>query len=195
MIPSPFDLLPKTATCLHSVRKGEYLFRYGDPTVGLFVSLDTEIHLSRTGQDGQMILIHRASAGTWFAEASLFSDKYQCDAFAQKDGEVLQISKAAVLSGFGNANFAATYCRVLSVQVQNMRQLREILAVRSAEERVFAGLVARLHVGTVVDYAATLSLTPEATYRALRRLVEQGRVENPGRGVYHLKDSQLDRDA
>ena len=51
---------------------------------------------------------------------------------------------------------------------------------------LFAGLVAGLHVGQVIDFAATISLTHEATYRALRKLVKQGRVEKPQRGIYRL---------
>lgn len=72
-------------------------------------------------------------------------------------------------------------------QVQQMRQLREILAIRSAKERVFAGLVASLLVGIIIDFAAIVSLTHEATYRALRQLVTDGKVNNPKRGVYRLR--------
>ena len=186
MIPTPFDLLPKSAVSLLSVRQGETLFRYGDPTCGLFASLNTEVHLVRVGQDGQSIMIHRATPGTCFAEASLFSQTYHCDAIAQGDGTVYRIDKAAVLRALEDPEFATAYCNTLALQVQQMRHLREILAIRSAEERVFAGLVAGLHVGQVIDFAATISLTHEATYRALRKLVKQGRVENPERGIYQL---------
>jgi hypothetical protein len=68
-----------------------------------------------------------------------------------------------------------------------MRQLREILAIRSAKERVFAGLVASLLVGIIIDFAAIVSLTHEATYRVLRQLVTDGKVNNPKRGVYRLR--------
>ena len=186
MVPAPFDLLRKSAVSLLSVRQGEALFRYGDPSRGLFASLNTDVHLVRVGQDGQSIMIHRATAGTCFAEASLFSKTYHCDAIAQGDGAVYQIDKAAVLRALEDPEFAIAYCNTLALQVQQMRHLREILAIRSAEERVFAGLVAGLHVGTVIDFAATISLTHEATYRALRLLVKQGSVDNPQRGIYRL---------
>jgi hypothetical protein len=64
--------------------------------------------------------------------------------------------------------------------------MREILAIRSAKDRVYAGVVAGLLVGTVIDFAATVSLTHEATYRALRELVAEGKVLNPQRGIYQL---------
>jgi hypothetical protein len=72
-------------------------------------------------------------------------------------------------------------------QIQAQRQLLEIVGIRSAEERVMAGLVAGLLDGQVVDFAALLQLSHEATYRALRKLVEKEHVINPTRGVYSLK--------
>lgn len=186
MIPKPFDHLPKTAVSLLTVQQGDCLFRYGDQTCGLFASLNTEVHLVRTGQDGHSTIIHRATPGTCFAEASIFSKTYHCDAIAQSDGSIYRIAKAAVLHALGDAKFAEAYCNTLAQQVQQMRLLREILAIRSAEERVFAGLVAGLHTGQVVDFAATISLSHEATFRALRRLVGQGKAENPRRGIYRL---------
>ena len=186
MVPEPFDRLPKAAISMLTVQQGDTLFRFGDPTRGLFASLDAEVHLIRTAQDGHEILIHRAVAGTCFAEASLFSKTYHCDAVVQSDGTVYRIDKAAVLNAFGNAQFAEAYCNALAHQVQQIRQIREIIAIRSADDRVFAGLVAGLHTGQVIDFAAAISLSHEATYRALRKLVIAGRVKNPARGVYRL---------
>ncbi|WP_083588713.1 MULTISPECIES: Crp/Fnr family transcriptional regulator [Litoreibacter] len=191
MIPAPFNLLPPTSAALLAVRRGSVLFRSGDTTVGLFASIDVDVHLVRMGQDGQSTIVHRAAPGTCFAEASLFSGTYHCDAIAQGDGSVYRIDKGAVLLGLQSAEFAETYCQALALQVQQMRQIREVLAIRSAEERVFAGLAAGLLVGKVIDFAATISLTHEATYRALRKLVKQGRVENTRRGFYQLNTKRL----
>jgi len=62
----------------------------------------------------------------------------------------------------------------------------EIVGIRLAEDRVMAGLVSGLLDGSVVEFAARLQLSHEATYRALRKLVQDGRVKNPARGSYHL---------
>ena len=50
-----------------------------------------------------------------------------------------------------------------------------------------AGLVAGLLDSTVVEFAAVLHLSHEATYRALRALVDAGQVINPSRGEYRLR--------
>ncbi|WP_134016788.1 hypothetical protein [Litoreibacter halocynthiae] len=76
--------------------------------------------------------------------------------------------------------FAKAYCLALALHVQHVREIRGILAIRSAKERVFTGLIAGLLVGKVIDFDATLSLTHEATFRALRRLVKQSGVEKCG---------------
>ncbi|MFK8036052.1 MAG: Crp/Fnr family transcriptional regulator [Hyphomicrobiales bacterium] len=186
MLPSPFNLLSNGSVSPLTLRRGEVLFRHGLPTIGMFIASDIDVHLVRVGPDGEAILIHRAVAGSCFAEASLFSETYHCDAIAQGDGTVFQINKSAILKALEQPEFAASYCQSLAVQVQQMRQIREITAIRSAEERVYAAMVAGLLKGQVIDFAATISLTHEATFRALRKLVRQKRVENPKRGIYHL---------
>ena len=148
--------------------------------------LNGRVHLERVGPNGERFVIHRATAGTSFAEASIFSEHYHCDAVVIEAGEFIRIDKAAVLAAFADVEFARAYGRQSARQIQAQRQLLEIVGIRSAAERVMAGLVAGLHDGMVVDFAALLHLSHEATYRALRALVAAGRVTNPSRGVYRL---------
>ena len=187
MLPDPYDRLPQAAW--HSVSKDarEVLFRQGSITNSLYIVLSGRVNLERVGPNGERIVIHRATAGTSFAEASIFSKHYHCDAIVIEAGEFIRIDKAAVLAAFADVEFARAYGRDAARQIQAHRQLFEIVGIRSAEERVMAGLVAGLHDGTVLDFAALLHLSHEATYRALRTLVEAGRVTNPSRGLYRLK--------
>lgn len=66
----------------------------------------------------------------------------------------------------------------------------EIVGIRRAEDRVLAGIVAGLLDGTVVDFAALLQLSHEATFPALWKLVNGGKVINPTRGVYFLNSGR-----
>jgi CRP-like cAMP-binding protein len=186
MIPEPYVRLPKSARQRFVAGARETLFRQGAETTGLYVVLNGRVHLERVGPNGERFVIHRAAAGTSFAEASIFSKHYHCDAVVIEAGEFVRIEKAAVLAAFADVEFARAYGRDAARQTQVHRQLLEIVGIRSAEERVMAGLVAGLHDGTVLDFAALLHLSHEATYRALRTLVEAGRVTNPSRGVYRL---------
>lgn len=186
MLPDPYNRLPAEALHPVNAQSGEVLFRQGAATKGLFVVRSGLVHLERVGPNGERIIIHRASAGTSFAEASVFSDHYHCDAMAVGVCRLWRIDAAAVQAAFVDPVFATSYARAAARQIQVQRQILEIVAIRSARDRVLAGLVAGLLDETVVEFAARVHLTPEATFRALRALVEEGRIENPSRGVYQL---------
>ncbi len=186
MMPDPYARLPQSAKHRVAADARETLFRQGAETTGLFIVLNGRVHLERVGPNGERFVIHRAMARTSVAEASIFSEHYHCDALVIEAGEFLRIDKAAVLTAFADVEFARAYGRQAARQIQAQRQLLGIVGIRSAEERVMAGLVAGLLDGHVVDFAALLHLSHEATYRALRALVEAGRVTNPSRGVYVL---------
>ena len=186
MIPALYARLPHSAQKRFSTDAREALFRQGAETTGLFIVLTGRVHLERVGPNGERFVIHRAEAGTSFAEASIFSEHYHCDAIVIETGEFMRIENTAVLTAFADVGFARTYGREAARQIQVQRQLLEIVGIRSADERVMAGLVAELPDGKVVDFAALLQLSYEATYRALRKLVERGHVINPTRGVYSL---------
>lgn len=144
------------------------------------------MYLERVGPNGERFVIHRATEGTSFAEASIFSECYHCDALVIEAGEFMRIDKTAVMGAFADVEFALAYGRQAARQIQAQRQLLEIVGIRSAEEPVMAGLVAGLLDCQIVDFAALLHLSHAATYRALRALVDAGRVTNPSRGLYRL---------
>ncbi len=188
MIPDPYDRLPQSAKHRFAADARDMIFRQGAVTTGLYIVLYGRVHLERVGPNGERFVIHRATAGTSFAEASIFSQHYHCDAVVIEAGEFARIEKTAVQAAFADVEFARAYGRHAARQIQAQRQLLEIVGIRSAEERVMAGLVAGLLDGMVVDFAALLHLSHEATYRALRALVEAGPVTNPSRGVYRLAE-------
>ncbi len=186
MIPNPYTRLPSSARKRIVADARDTLFRQGAKATGLYVLLRGRVHLEQVGPNGERFVIHRVQAGTSFAEASIFSEHYHCDAVVIEAGEFIKVDKAAVLNAFDDATFARAYGRHAARQIQAQRQLLEIVGIRSAQERVMAGLVAGLLDGPVTDFAALLGLSHEATYRALRALVGAGRVTNPSRGIYRL---------
>jgi CRP-like cAMP-binding protein len=48
------------------------------------------VRLVRYGRAGEEVLLHDARAGEFFAEASLDSPRYHCDAVASESSELLQ---------------------------------------------------------------------------------------------------------
>ena len=186
MLPDPYDRIPTTALRRLSADAGDLVFHQGMRTHGLFVVRSGRVHLERVGPDGARFVIHRALPGTSFAEASVFSQHYHCDARVVEAGDLVRIDKASVLAAFADPDFARAYGRQSTQLIQAQRQLMEIIGIRRANDRVIAGMVAGLLDGSIVDFAARLQLTHEATYRALRQLVDAGQVLNPSRGIYRL---------
>ena len=193
MIENPFSNLPATAIRLISTSVGDVLFRQGEPTTGLYRVQGGCVTLRRTSQAGDALTLHRAAAGDFIAEASIFSDQYHCDAICTVGGAVQHISKAETLEQFSkHPDFALTFTALLARQVQSYRFLLEITAIKSAEQRVLAAVSAGYLDCPVTEFATRIHLTHEACYRALRTLCNQGHLTQIGRGQYQLVD-QPDR--
>lgn len=187
-LPPPFDSLPVSARQIHNLAPGAALFRQGDKSTALFFLHAGAIEMIRHTEAGQKVTLFRAGPGDTLAEPALFSESYHCDALAEVASRVTRIEKSAVLDLIcADPAFALALVKRLSGQVQGYRRRLELTAIRSATERVMAGLADGRLTGSVVDFAAELGLTHEAVYRALAALTRDGRVERPARGVYRLK--------
>ncbi len=187
MVFDPFTLLQPTARRTITLQKSERLFGQGELASGLYQVLSGSITLQRMSIDGEVSVLHRAAAGGYFAEASIFSDVYHCDAICSGAGRFLKIGKAEITGAMKtNPAFCESFMKLLAVQVQSYRSLIEILAIRSAKERVLTAFRAGYFEGTIIEFANRINLTHEACYRALRTLVEDGKLRRVGQGQYQL---------
>jgi CRP/FNR family transcriptional regulator, dissimilatory nitrate respiration regulator len=186
-LPAPFDLLPSSAIRNIELEQGEILFRQGDLTTGMFLLASGGVELRRVTEAGERLSIHHFSRGDTFAEASLFAERYHCEAVATASGQIVRFDKTALLDAFEqNPAFAFAIASRFAHQVQTYRRRLEILAIRGAERRVLNAVQEGLLETDIKSFAATIGLTHEATYRALAALVRQGRLVKPGRGSYRL---------
>ncbi|MBV2360863.1 Crp/Fnr family transcriptional regulator [Thalassococcus sp. CAU 1522] len=185
MIGPPFDSLPEAALRRVALAQGDRLFAEADRADAIFAIETGSVHLVRVTVEGQRVVIARAGPGATLAEAALFADRYHCDAVAIEPAMAWRIDKSAVLAALrAGGDFAETLCAHLAGQVRQERLRREIIAIRSAEDRVLAALVGLGQPGTVTAFAAEIGLTQEACARALTRLVAAGRVSKVARGRY-----------
>lgn len=183
----PFSLLPAKAFRAIAMQKGEVLFRQNQTTSGLYRVVAGSVTLQRTGGSGDMLTLHRSVAGGYFAEASIFSEVYHCDAICTAPGAVVKIAKTEIISMMNsNAAFCAGFTRLLAVQVQRYRAHIELLAIYSANDRVLAAVQAGYFDATVSELASRINLTPEACYRTFRALCDDGLMIKTGRGKYRL---------
>lgn len=170
----------------------EILFRAGDRVTAIYVVSAGRLRLVRVNLSASEVTLHRASAGESFAEPSLFSERYHCDAVAEVASEVLAYSKADIVSGFANhPEGMLVLLRHLGMQVQSLRARAEILSLRAATDRLMTYF--RLHMpadgdvlrvdSTWKQVAAQIGLSHEALYRALARLEHEGSIERDGAEV------------
>lgn len=172
---------------------GDRLFRQGDRTFGIFQLAAGRVRLQRVTPDGATVTIHLARPGEMFAEASLFSEGYHCDAVAELDSDVWVYPKAGIAARLrADPEALWQFARELAARLQGMRARYEIKQIRSAPERVLQFLRARSGAdgvfrvpGASKEIAAEVGLTPEAFYRALASLEKGGRIAR-GDGAIRL---------
>ncbi|MDB5862920.1 MAG: Crp/FNR family transcriptional regulator [Betaproteobacteria bacterium] len=175
---------------------GECLFRAGARVKDVYAITAGRLKLVRTSLAGSEVTLHRAGEGETFAEPSLFSERYHCDAVAEIATEVLVYSKADIIKAISDdPDRMMRLLRHLAVQVQAMRARAEILSLHAATDRVMCYL--NLHLPSGADamtldlpwkqVAAEIGLTHEALYRALARLERDGAIRRNGHTVGLLK--------
>lgn len=187
MLPVPFSRLSASAIKHISNQADEAIFNLGEPSEAIFFVITGEVHLRRYTENGELITIHRAFSNQYFAEASLFSDNYHCDAIAVQNADIIHIDRFKVLELIkADSDFALQVTSFLAKQVQDYRRLLELRSIRSAKDRVYAGIAEGWMRGNIMSFANQIGLTHEATYRALSQLVRSKKVMKLGRGIYKI---------
>jgi CRP-like cAMP-binding protein len=169
-----------------------FVFRQGDATNFIFQVQEGAVALERTLADGSLLTIAKANAGETFAEASLFSSHYHCDATARLRSTLLAIPSAQVRERLNNdPELARALAEFLARQVRDLRARLELQRIKRAPDRLMAWLAMRAQGNPLVvnapdtwsRVASEIGLTPEATYRALSALERDARIERDGRQI------------
>mgnify|MGYP001104469335 FL=1 len=182
-IPEPLALIS------HALRyeKSEAVFRTGDPADAVYRVLAGEVHLLRRAPDGADIVIHRARTGDFFAEASLFSPRYHCDAICVRPCRCLRLPAGALRQAIANEpSFAMEWITALSRNLRRQRSAQERLALKGTRARVVHYLVDCGESGCVtldqplIRWAEELGVSHEALYRALSAMEKEGVLARDG---------------
>ena len=165
---------------LRECAAGETLFRQGERPKAMYCVLDGEVRLLRRSPKGGEVVLQR-SRGGFFAEASLESKAYHCDAEAMAASRLLAFPIRAFREALDHdAAFRNAWMAQLAREVRRLRARCERLSLHSAAERILHAIASEGTAGTLVlaqsrkAWAAELGLTHEALYRALARLQAEG---------------------
>lgn len=165
-----FASLPTRA---HKLASGDLLFRIDQKVRSVFGVEAGAVHLTRHLKNGSTLILQRASAGMILAEASLYSDRYHCDAVAAVGATLLEVPRREVLARLSSdPEFAAQWSSHLAHQLQQARLQTEIMALKTVSARLDAWVAMRGSApsyGKWVGVAAEIGVSPEALYRELAK--------------------------
>jgi CRP-like cAMP-binding protein len=179
------------------IAAGAYLFRQNDRASGIFQVISGQLRLERHSEDGRQITLQVAGPGGFLAEASLFGDRYHCDALALKPTQVRVFPKQDLLRAIAaDPTSGEGLLAHMARQLQDLRLRAELRSVRSAKRRVMLYVehiadsdgIACLP-GTLQDTAADLGLTREAFYRTVAVLEKEGAIARQGTVIRIAKSS------
>lgn len=181
----PQSLMALSQHC--HVKKNETLFRSGEPADAVFRVLSGEVHMVRHAPDGTTVVIHCARTGDFFAEASLFSSRYHCDAVSVRTSHCLRLPAIALRRTFEtDAALAQAWMATLSGSLRRQRSALERMALKGTRARVVHYLVDRGDNGqlmldqTFLEWARELGVSHEALYRTLAAMERDGSLERNG---------------
>lgn len=194
------DRLPlslEAGSVVRVLAPGEHVFRQGDRATAIYKVESGRVRLIRRTVDDHLVVLHAARRGEFFAEASLFSEAYHCDAVAAAQSSVRVYPKEVVMDALRTDSvLAEAFMARLAHQLQELRARMELRNIRSARERVLqylrlrAGLRGRSIAveGQLQDIAAEVGMTREALYRTLAALEAEGSITRTGTEI-RLKKS------
>ena len=180
---------------MRKLARDEPLFRQGDPATAIFLISRGRLRMIRHLASGDRITIHTGRSGELFAEGSLFSDVYQCDAIAAEPTRVRACGKADMLAAIGGSpSTMLALLEQVTHSLHHARAMRELRNIRSANDRVLQHLhLSASKEGAVVfdrpllEVAEDLGITHEAYYRALATLERAGAIKRLGRKIRLIK--------
>ena len=113
-------------------RKGQIVFREGDPSRGLFLVVSGAVRIFRVGPDGRERILHVVEAGDSFAEAAMFMETYPATAEALGLSTIVHIEK----NGFKHLLLHDPHLsfRIMGALVRSLSHMRNALTDLTLKE-------------------------------------------------------------
>lgn len=135
--------------------------------------IDGSAQLVRHQSNGAVLVLQRAGPASILAEASMFSERYHCDAVAVAATRTGAIAKPVLRAALArDLDLAEAWAAYLAREVQATRMRAEILSLRTVAEQLDTWIATRGELpvkGEWRSLAADIGISPEALYRELAR--------------------------
>lgn len=192
--------LRERRTSLH-LRRGEVLFREGEPAAGLYITCSGRVKIDRRTREGKHLITRLCATGDLFGHRAMLADEsYEETATALEDSVVAFLDKGYVTSLLSHhGELALKLLRSLARDLGDSEAAATAMAYRSARERLVEALF-DLHELQLAhpdasgggpwqfslrrqDLAELTGLTLETTVRALKELEREGVLRLVGRTI------------
>lgn len=182
-------------TTRRRLRRGEVLFRKGDPATGMYIVVVGEVKLIAHSPVRGARLSGIVGPGQSFGEPVMFLERPALvDAQAASDALLLYLPREVVFAEIERSpKFAHRMVAGLSRRIESLVRELDHQAIGSGRERFIAYLLRQcrdMTVPTVItlpaakaQIASQLNLTPEHFSRILRELTEAGLLQVSGRKI------------
>jgi len=186
----------------HRLKRGDVLFRKGEPATGIYLVVYGDIKLITTTPARGSRLTGTVGPGQSFGEPVMFLERPTLvEAQAASDALVLQVPKAAVFAELDrNPKFARQMIAGLSRRVESLVRELDRQAIGSGAAR-FAAYLLRQARGErslawalpapKAEVASQLNLSPEHFSRILHQLAGAGLLQVHGRRIVVPDTSRL----
>lgn len=150
---------------------GTILFDRGDRVRSVMLVRKGRVALRRILNDGTSVTLHVAGPGTPVAEASLFAERYHCEALCDGPTVVAVLDRSAMRAILAKRGLAIDALAATAHELQALRSRVEVMRLRRVSDRLTAYL--ELHgepkPGEWVRVADWIGVTPPALYGELAR--------------------------
>lgn len=173
-------------------KRGDHVFRQGQPTIACFVVQNGAVEVSRLSEGGSLQVLHVFGPGDSFAETALGGlENYPASAKALVDSRILAVPKREFVEQVKlRPDLAFCIIASLSHHLRELVGLIEDLRSKNAQSRLVAWLLGNASPKGVVqipgskgDLANQLGMTQETLSRLFSMLTREGVIRVARRSI------------